>query len=89
MLVAAGLVIPMIAARAARTAVGAGFQAVTHTPPPKNPAHPEVKLSDAVMWTVITGAVGGLARLGVRRYLAETAIPSEGLDLAKEMDSDV
>ncbi|MDB4265174.1 DUF4235 domain-containing protein [bacterium] len=88
LLIGAGIIIPALAARAARSAVGVGYQAVTSDAPPKNPAHPHVDLRDAIIWTAITGALGGLARMGTRRYLAHTSIPAEGLDLAEEFDPD-
>lgn len=84
-LIAAGLIIPMIAARAARQAAGFGYQAITKNDPPRNPAHPRVDMQDAIAWTVASGIVGGLARLTARRYLAGTAIPSEGYDLEDEV----
>lgn len=85
-LIAAGLFIPMIAARAAREAAGAGYRAVTKHDPPRNPANPEVDLQDAIAWTVASGIIGGLARLAARRYLASTSIPAEGDGLEDELD---
>ncbi|YCM42942.1 DUF4235 domain-containing protein [Verrucomicrobiaceae bacterium 227] len=80
-LIGVGLLAPMIAARAARSLAGAGYQAITHEEPPKNPAHPEVALKEAVAWAVIAGAVGGLARMGAGRALAHTEVPAEGYDM--------
>ena len=75
MLAAAGLLIPAVAAHAARKAAGKGYHVVTKTDPPRNPAHPDVAWKEAILWTVASGIVAGLARLGVRRWLAETRVP--------------
>lgn len=76
----AGLVLPMIAAHASRKAVGLGYRAITDREPPQNPAAREVDWNDAIVWTLLTGAIGGLARLAVRRALAGTDVPAEGYD---------
>jgi len=76
----AGLLLPMVAARASRKAVGLGYRTFTDREPPQNPAARDVDWKDAVVWTVVTGAIGGLARLAVRRALAPTDVPAEGYD---------
>jgi len=76
----AGLVLPMMAARASRKVAGLGYRALTDREPPKNPAARDVDWNDAIVWTVVTGAIGGLARLAVRRALAPTDVPAEGYD---------
>ncbi len=76
----AGLVLPMVAAHASRKVVGLGYRAITDKKPPRNPAAREVDWKDAIVWTVVTGAIGGLARLAVRRALAPTDVPAEGYD---------
>ncbi len=53
----------MLAARAARTAVGGGYKLITQNDPPKNPANPEVAWKDALIWAAISGLVGGMSRL--------------------------
>ncbi|WP_193213120.1 DUF4235 domain-containing protein [Luteolibacter marinus] len=84
-LIAAGFIAPAIAARLSRSVAGAGYHAITHVEPPKNPAHPRVGWQEAIVWTVFSGAVGGLARLAVRRWMAGTIIPAEGYDLEERV----
>jgi hypothetical protein len=84
LLLAAGLVLPALAARLTRTALGFGYQAWAHEEPPKNPADPAVQWKHAVVWTMLSGALGGLGRLVARRLLAETPVPTEGLDLERK-----
>ncbi len=79
-MIALGLLIPAVAARLTRGVAGKGYQALTHSDPPKNPAHPDVEWKDAILWTVFSGVIGGLARLAVRRWLATTSVPAEGAD---------
>ncbi|MGJ8697939.1 MAG: DUF4235 domain-containing protein [Verrucomicrobiaceae bacterium] len=86
LLIGAGLIAPILAARAARSLAGAGYHAVTHEAPPKNPAHPDVELKEAVLWAVIAGAVGGLARMGAGRALAHTRVPAEGYDMDEALE---
>ncbi|MBK1881244.1 DUF4235 domain-containing protein [Luteolibacter pohnpeiensis] len=85
-LIGLGLILPAIAARAARSAAGAGYHAVTHMDPPKNPAHPDVAWKDAIVWTLVSGMIGGLTRLVVRRSMAGSPVPAEGYDLEKKAD---
>lgn len=81
-----GLLIPALAARATRSLAGHGYKAITNTNPPRNPAHPDVEWKDAIAWTLVSGMVGGLARLFARRLLVETDVPAEGHDLEQEAD---
>jgi hypothetical protein len=74
---AAGMLIPALAAVAARKIAGRGYHFVTRAEAPKNPADPGVGWREAILWTLLSGAIGGLARLAVRRWLVETPIPSE------------
>ena len=53
--IAIGFILPMLAARAARTAVGGGYKLITHNDPPKNPANPDVAWKDALIWAAISG----------------------------------
>lgn len=62
----------MAAAKAARVAAGRGFEKITDIEPPRNPADPSVDWNEAILYTVCSGAIGGLAALVVRRWLAET-----------------
>lgn len=68
----AGLLIPALAAFAARRAAGRGYHAIARAAPPRNPADPGVAWKDALLWTVGSAMVAGVARLGVRRWLAGT-----------------
>ena len=86
-LVAVGILVPMIAARGARAVTGKGYSLLTSEDPPRNPASPEVEWKDAIVWTIVSGIVGGLARLAVRRALAESALPTEGDDMDDEMEN--
>ena len=81
LLLGLGIALPALAARLARSAAGAGYSAITHEDPPKNPAHPRVEWKEAIIWTVFSGAVGGLAQLAAQRWLARTKVPAEGFDM--------
>lgn len=83
-LIGLGLVVPALASRATRTLAGRGYESITKQEPPRNPADPGVEWKDAIIWTVISGIVGGLARLVARRLLAETRVPAEGRDFTLE-----
>lgn len=80
-LVATGFILPSIASRLARRAMGSGYEKLTDNPPPRNPAAPEVDLKEALLWTALAGAVGGVARMATRRALADTPVPAEGHDM--------
>lgn len=77
-MLAAGLIVPAIAAKAARMGVGVGYEHFTDSEPPKNPENPEVEWKEAIAWTICTAVIGGMARLLVRRYLARLQVPTEG-----------
>ena len=81
LLTTAGFVLPALASRASRDLSRAGYQFLTKSPAPRNPASPEVRWSEALLWAAAAGAIGGLARLTARRLLAETDIPTEGDDM--------
>lgn len=86
LLIGIGFIVPMLAARAARIAVGGGYRLITNEDPPKNPANTEVEWKDALIWAAISGLVGGMSRLTARRWLAETIIPAEGNDMDEEIE---
>ena len=86
-IIAIGIVVPMIAARGARAVTGKGYSLITDEDPPRNPADPDVEWKDALVWTVVSGITGALARLVVRRALAETSLPAEGDDMDDEMEN--
>ena len=79
-MIALGLLVPAITARLARSIAGRGYHALTDSDPPRNPAHPDVRWKEAVLWTVFSAVLGGLVQLGTRRWLASTSLPAEGLD---------
>ena len=84
--IALGFLLPMLAAKASRTVAGKGYKLITHDDAPRNPAHSSVVWRDALLWAVISGAVGGVARLSTRRWLSETVIPAEGDDMDEEIE---
>lgn len=87
-MIALGLLVPAISARVARSVAGRGYHALTDSDPPRNPAHPDVRWKEAVMWTVFSGIVGALVQLGTRRWLANTSLPTQGLDFDADVKDD-
>lgn len=83
--IALGFLLPALAARATRTLAGGGFRLLTNQDAPKNPAHHSTGWKDALLWAVISGAIGGVTRLSTRRLLSETVIPAEGDDMDREI----
>ncbi|MEH0157037.1 DUF4235 domain-containing protein [Limibacter armeniacum] len=47
-----------------------GWKAYTKTDPPQNPASPNTKWSEAIMWTIATGITGGMGMLIAQRGAA-------------------
>ena len=86
LLFALGALAPTLAAKGARSLTGRGYTAVTHRRPPENPASRETGWAEAITWTLLVGAIAGLARLAVRRALSETPVPAEGDDLDSPFD---
>lgn len=80
-MLAVGLAAPVIAAKAVRALAGTGYRKVAHREPPKNPASRETDWAEAIVWTALVGALGGVARMLTRRALSETVIPAEGDDM--------
>jgi hypothetical protein len=76
------------AAIAARNATSAVWRKRTGHDPPMNPADPDTSWGEAVAWTLVTGALVGVARLVARRGAAslwakvEGELPSEQLETA-------
>lgn len=85
-MLALGMLAPALAARGARKIAGKGYQRIADREPPRNPASRETDWVEALVWTALVGAVGGVARLLVRRALSETEIPSDGDDLDHERE---
>lgn len=71
-----GLALPAIADRVVRRLAGRGFTAWTGTPPPRNPATIGVSWGQAIVWTALAGALGGVARMASRKALSRT-LPTE------------
>lgn len=85
-LIGLGFLVPMLAAKAARMAVGGGYKLLTNQDPPKNPANPNVEWREALVWAAVSGLVGGMSRLTARRWLSETFVPAEGDDMDEEIE---
>lgn len=77
MLAAVGLAIPALADRFARRFAATGYTAWTGERPPRNPAAIGVTWSQALVWTALAGALGGVARMATRKLLSDSSIPAE------------
>lgn len=84
--IAAGFVLPALAARAARAGAGSAYRLATRREPPKNPASRDTDWAEALAWAAFAGVAGALARLVTRRSLPVLGLPAEGLDLEDEVD---
>lgn len=84
--IAAGFLLPMIAAKAARFSAGGIYRITARTEPPRNPASPSVAWKEALVWATLAGVVGAVARLVVRRSLPHIGLPAEGFDMEDEVD---
>lgn len=85
--IAAGFLVPTLAAKLARGSAGKAFRLASKKEPPKNPASAEVPWRDAILWTLVSGVVGALARLLARRSLPLLGLPAEGHDLEDEKEA--
>jgi hypothetical protein len=74
---AIALIIPALADRVVRRAAGKGYEAWTGEDPPRNPATPGVKWKQAIIWTALAGALGGVARMSARKVLSNKGLPAE------------
>ena len=79
-----GAAVPMVAAYAGRHLIGRGYHAVLNRKPPSNPASPNTEWKDAIMWSIVSGAAGGLIRMASRRLLVPSSIPAEGYDFDRD-----
>ncbi len=61
----------MIAAFLARKTVEKAWEKITKNEAPKNPADPNINWKEAMVWTLITGAVAGATRVLVRFGMKE------------------
>jgi hypothetical protein len=64
------LLAAVAAAFAARHAISFAWRSATGAQPPANPEHPDVTWGEAVTWSVVSGAVVGIARLVAQRKVA-------------------
>ena len=62
----------------ARKALNTTWKVSTGKTPPKNPAHPDVSLGEAVAWASLSGLAVGLARMAASRKAAEYYRKSTG-----------
>ena len=72
------LVSALMAAAVARKALDTGWKAATGKNPPENPADPDVKMAEAVVWAAVTGAFIALARMLAQRRAANYYLRSAG-----------
>jgi Protein of unknown function (DUF4235) len=66
-----GLGATVLATIVARKAMTVSWKAATGKPPPQNPAHPDVSLAEAVVWSTASGVAVGLARMIASRKAAD------------------
>ena len=73
-----GFVATVGAAAVARKAINVTWKLSTGKTPPKNPAHPDVSMREAVAFATLSGMVVGLARMLASRKAAEYYRKSTG-----------
>jgi hypothetical protein len=64
------LVTALAAAAVAKKAIDTGWRAATGKHPPENPADPDVQMSEAIAWAVVSGTFVALARMLAQRRAA-------------------
>jgi len=77
LLTAVALAVPALADRLARRVAGRGYSAWTGEDPPRNPATLGVSWGQAIAWTALAGAIGGVARMASRKALTRAGLPAE------------
>lgn len=77
LLTGVALAVPALSDRIARRIAGRGYAAWAGEAPPRNPATPGVTWAEALLWTAIAGAIGGVARMAARKGLSEFGLPTE------------
>jgi hypothetical protein len=70
LLKAVALALPALADRSTRRLAAMGFRQWTGRQPPRNPAKLTVSWKNAILWTALAGAIGGVARMASRKVLA-------------------
>ena len=84
-----GLVATMAATILARKALNATWKLSTGKTPPKNAAHPDVSMGEAITWAAVSGVAVGLARMLASRKAADYYRKSTGHLPANLEDVDV
>jgi hypothetical protein len=64
------LVTALGAAAVAKKAIDTGWRAATGKHPPENPADPDVQMTEAIAWAVVSGTFVALARMLAQRRAA-------------------
>ena len=77
LLSAAALALPALADRLTRRLAAVGYSRVAGEDPPRNPAVIGVSWSQALVWTALAGALGGVARMASRKALSNHGLPAE------------
>jgi Protein of unknown function (DUF4235) len=67
-----------VAAAVARKGLTTSWRAATGKKPPSNPADPDVNLTEAVLWAVLSGAVITIARMLATRRAVRYVARSTG-----------
>ncbi|MER7605156.1 DUF4235 domain-containing protein [Nocardioides sp. NPDC023903] len=75
------------AAKVTNKVLSSGWKASTGRKPPANPADPDVRLLEAVLWSAATGATVALARMFAQRRAANYYVKSVGR-LPKQLEKD-
>ncbi|MBG6096281.1 DUF4235 domain-containing protein [Nocardioides sp. WG-D5] len=75
------------AAKVTNKVLSSGWKASTGRTPPANPADPDVRLVEAVLWSAATGATVALARMFAQRRAANYYVRSVGR-LPKQLEKD-
>lgn len=77
LLASIALTVPALADRMARRMVGRAYRAWTGKEPPRNPERVSVTWSQAILWTALAGAIGGVGRMASRKGLRAKGLPAE------------
>ncbi|MGH3350602.1 MAG: DUF4235 domain-containing protein [Nocardioides sp.] len=75
------------AAKITNKVLSSGWKASTGRKPPANPADPDVRLVEAVLWSAATGATIAIARMFAQRRAANYYVKSVGR-LPKQLEKD-
>ncbi|TQL68369.1 uncharacterized protein DUF4235 [Nocardioides albertanoniae] len=81
------LVTGLGAAKVTNKVLTSGWKASTGRKPPANPADPDVRLAEAVLWSAATGATVAIARMFAQRRAANYFVKSAGR-LPKQLEKD-